>query len=125
MLSILVVSVRSKFANKFAILSLETRHELNLPIDYQFHEVFFAQNYTELADHFQNFEVRPDDIWTCGLPKTGTVWMPNNAKETYNNNAKKNLDFNIPMEKVYEGYFEYSLFLEDSEDMIRMYSHRI
>lgn len=78
-----------------------TKYQLNLPADYKYHSVFLPQNYQRRADRLHNFEVREDDTWICGFPKSGSTWLHNIAWQ-----LKNNLNFSAPPKGVTEEYFD-------------------
>lgn len=55
----------------WATIDLTTAHQLPFPSDYKYFSCTLPRKYALWADRIQNFNVRPDDIWIIGLPKTG------------------------------------------------------
>lgn len=53
--------------------------------DYEFSSCVLPENYEKIGDRIQNFKVRPDDVWVCSFPKSGTTWMQNIVYQLKNN----------------------------------------
>lgn len=50
-----------------------------LPGDHKHYSHISSESFGKWVDHVQNFDIRADDIWIVGLPKTGTTWVHNIA----------------------------------------------
>lgn len=61
----------------WATIDPATTHQLPFPRDYKYFSCLLPRKYPLWADRIQNFKVRPDDIWTLGLPKTGKIFSDN------------------------------------------------
>lgn len=84
-----------------------TKNQLNLPDNYKYHTVTFQQKYKDWYERMQNFEIRSDDIWIVGFPKTGTTWIHNIVLRLANN-----LNLSVPSIKSSENMLELPLFGE-------------
>lgn len=82
-----------------------TKDQLNLPENYKYHTVTLQQQYTDWAERMLNFEIRSDDIWIVGFPKTGTTWIHNIVLRLANN-----LNLSVPSIKSSENMLELPLF---------------
>lgn len=48
-----------------------------LPGDHKHYSHIMSEGFGKWVDQVQNFEIRADDVWIVGLPKTGTTWVHN------------------------------------------------
>lgn len=95
----------------WATIDPATKHQLNLPADYKYHSVLLHRKYADLAERFQNFKVRADDIWIIGHPKSGTNWLHNIAWQLKNHLKLTKLPLNVN-----EDFFENSIMLDVTND---------
>lgn len=93
----------------YATIESKTENRLNLPSDYKYHWAFLPRKYEEWAQRLQNFDIRENDIWITGFPKTGTTWLRNIIWQ-----LKNNLDFNAPLRKTFTEYLEIPIIYEES-----------
>lgn len=52
----------------------KTTDQLPFPRDYKYFPCLLPKKYLQFSDRIDNFEVRPDDIWVIGYPKTGNIY---------------------------------------------------
>lgn len=73
--------------------------------DYQFSKQFLPTRFRKFADQIENFEVRPDDVWSVTFAKAGSTWSQEMIWLLNNN-----LDFEKAKKKLLTErfpYFEY------------------
>lgn len=93
---------KSKFSNRIrASIDPRTVNEFNFPSNYKFSSCVLTRKFINYADRISNFNVREDDIWIVGFPKTGTTWMHNIVWQ-----LKNNFNFQAPSKKADDEFFE-------------------
>lgn len=78
-----------------------TKHQLNLPSDYEYRSVVVPRRYADWSERLIHFNVRKDDIWIGGSMKTGTTLMHNIVWQLANG-----MDFNAAAKKSSDEHFE-------------------
>lgn len=73
----------------------------HLPGDHQHYSHILSECFGKWVDHVQNFEIRADDVWIIGLPKTGTTWVHNIAFKLQNG-----LDYENIANELEDRFFE-------------------
>ncbi|KAL3272508.1 hypothetical protein HHI36_013984 [Cryptolaemus montrouzieri] len=80
----------------------------------------YPMKYKKLAQKYIDFEVRPDDVWISGIPRSGTTVTQELAWLLKNNldfeGAKKDISYRVP-------FFEMSMVFNDKASRIRLLSH--
>lgn len=59
----------------WATIDPSTTYQFPFPSDYKYFSCVLPRKYALWFDRFQNFNVRPDDIWVLGLGKTGKFFL--------------------------------------------------
>lgn len=99
-------------AKEFIWAEIDSKsHPIPFSSDYKFSKCFLPKKYAEFSDRIQNFEVRSDDVWICGFPKSGTTWLANIAWQLQNN-----LDFTQSLPIAPYAFIERPMFYDSFEE---------
>lgn len=79
----------------------KSNHQTPLPGDHTTYSYVTSKKFENWIDPIQNFQIRADDIWIIGIPKSGTTWVHNIVYK-----LKNGLDCSDIANKLEELYFE-------------------
>ncbi|CAI6368354.1 unnamed protein product [Macrosiphum euphorbiae] len=83
-------------------------------------DVVLPNFYEKFGQLIEDFDVRDDDIWVCGFPKTGTTWCKEMtwcvANDLDFEGAKQNLLERVPLLEMYS-YQDFEKAMQDNPDI--------